>query len=125
MSTAMAKTVRQDVVWKAESESDLREGIEAAFDYRGDVTLLLRNGARVEGYLFDRRPRAALEESQVRLLPTGRREKMVFRYSDIAGIEFSGRDMAAGKRWQDWVRRYAEKKAAGEKDIRLEPERLD
>ncbi|GIU77389.1 MAG: hypothetical protein KatS3mg005_0627 [Bryobacteraceae bacterium] len=61
----------------------------------------------------------------VRLIPTGSQQKLVFRYSDIAGIEFSGRDMAAGKRWQDWVRRYAEKKAAGEKNIQLEPERLD
>ncbi|MCS7044406.1 MAG: hypothetical protein N2036_11905 [Bryobacteraceae bacterium] len=115
----------QGVVWRAESEAELREGIEAAFDYRGDVTLLLKNGARVEGYLFDRRSRASLDESQVRLIPAGSTQKLVFRYSDIAGIEFSGRDMAAGKRWQDWVRRYAEKKAAGEKDIRLEPERLD
>ncbi len=125
MSTAMAKTALQGLVWKAENEADLREGIETAFDYRGDVTLLLKNGARIEGYLFDRRSRASLEESQVRLIPTGSQQKLVFRYSDIAGIEFSGRDMAAGKRWQDWVRRYAEKKAAGEKDIRLEPERLD
>ncbi len=125
MSTAMAKAALQGLVWKAENEADLREGIEAAFDYRGDVTLLLKNGARIEGYLFDRRSRASLDESQVRLIPTGSQQKLVFRYSDIAGIEFSGRDMAAGKRWQDWVRRYTEKKAAGEKNIQLEPERLD
>lgn len=125
MNGASAKLAAQGVVWRAESEADLREGIEAAFDYRGDVTLLLKNGARVEGYLFDRRPRATLEESTVRLIPPGSTQKLVFRYSDIAGIEFSGRDMAAGRRWQDWVRRYAEKKAAGEKNIRLEPEKLD
>jgi hypothetical protein len=125
MSTASVKAGWQGLAWKAESEADLREGIEAAFDYRGDVTLLLKNGARIEGYLFDRRSRASLEESQVRLIPAGGTEKLGFRYSDIAGIEFSGRDMAAGKRWQDWVRRYAEKKAAGEKNIQLEPEKLD
>lgn len=121
----MAKTPLQGLVWKAESEGDLREGIEAAFDYRGDITLLLKSGARIEGYLFDRRPLASLEESQVRLMPAGSPQKLAFRYSEIEGIEFSGRDMAAGKRWQDWVRRYAEKKAAGEKNIQLEPERLD
>lgn len=125
MSTAMTKIPLQGLVWKAESESDLREGIEAAFDYRGDITLLLKSGARIEGYLFDRRSRASLKESQVRLMPAGSSQKLAFRYSEIAGIEFSGRDMAAGKRWQDWVRRYAEKKAAGEKNIQLEPERLD
>jgi len=125
MSTLSRQQFAQGLVWLAGNEQELREGIEAAFDYRGDVTLLLRNGARVEGYLFDRRPRASLEESQVRLIPTGSTQKLVFRYSDIAGIEFSGRDMAAGKRWEDWVRRYAEKKAAGERNIRLDPEQLD
>ncbi len=124
MNTA-ERSAAQGVVWMADSEADLREGIEAAFDYRGDVTLLLRSGARVEGYLFDRRARQSLEESVVRLVPAGGAQKLSLRYSDIAGIAFSGRDMAAGKRWQDWVRRYAEKKAAGEKDIRLEPERLE
>lgn len=121
----MARTALQGLVWKAENESDLREGMEAAFDYRGDVTLLLKSGARIEGYLFDRRSRASLEESCVRLMPPGGTQKLTFRYSEIAGIEFSGRDMAAGKRWLDWVRRYAEKKAAGEKNIQLEPEKLD
>lgn len=122
---AAAEFAAQGVVWVAESESDLREGIEAAFDYRGDVTLLLKNGSRIEGYLFDRRQRQVAEDSVVRLLPTGSAQKLAIRYSDIAGIEFSGRDMAAGKRWQDWVRRYAEKKASGERNMRLEPERLD
>ena len=125
MSILSRPQFAQGLVWRADNEQELREGIEAAFDYRGDVTLLLRNGARVEGYLFDRRSRASLEDSQVRLIPTGSTQKLVFRYSDIAGIEFSGRDMAAGKRWEDWVRRYAEKKAAGERNIRLDPEQLD
>ena len=125
MSILSRPQFAQGLVWRADNEQELREGIEAAFDYRGDVTLLLRNGARVEGYLFDRRSRASLEDSQVRLIPTGSTQKLVIRYSDIAGIEFSGRDMAAGKRWEDWVRRYAEKKAAGERNIRLDPEQLD
>ncbi|GIU75515.1 MAG: hypothetical protein KatS3mg004_2602 [Bryobacteraceae bacterium] len=125
MTGTVQRHASQGVVWRADNEADLREGIEAAFDYRGDVTLLLKDGTRVEGYLFDRRPRPSLEESLVRLIPAGRTEKLVFRYADIAGIEFSGRDMAAGRRWQDWVRRYAEKKAAGETGIRLDPERLD
>ena len=28
--------------------------IEEAFDYRGDMTVELNNGERVEGYIFDR-----------------------------------------------------------------------
>jgi hypothetical protein len=33
--------------------------------------------------------------------------------------------MAAGKSWDSWVRKYWEKKAAGEKNISLDPEPLE
>ena len=36
-------------------------------------------------------------------------------YSDIAALAFTGRDTAAGKSWEAWVKKYVEKKAAGEK----------
>ena len=35
----------------------------------------------------------------------------------IAVIFFSGRDMAAGKSWEAWLRHYWEKKAAGEQKL--------
>jgi hypothetical protein len=46
-------------------------------------------------------------------------------YSDIAALAFTGRDTAAGKSWEAWVKKYMEKKAAGETDIGLEPEALE
>jgi hypothetical protein len=46
-------------------------------------------------------------------------------YSDIAALAFTGRDAAAGKSWEAWVKKYEEKKAAGEKHIGLEPEALE
>lgn len=116
---------RQGLVWKPASEAELREGIEAAFDYRGDVTLILKDGTKVEGYLFDRREEARLESSIVRLVPAGLSGRIAVEYAEVAGIEFTGKDTAAGKRWTDWVRRYAEKKAAGETGIQLAPEKLD
>jgi hypothetical protein len=33
--------------------------------------------------------------------------------------------MAAGKSWENWVRQYWERRAAGEKNISLAPERLE
>ena len=69
MNVTAPKSASQGFIWRAENESDLREGIEAALDYRGDVTLLLKSGARIEGYLFDRRSHSGLDESQVRLIP--------------------------------------------------------
>ena len=107
------------------SESDLRAALDKAFDYRGDVTLTLRDGVAVEGYVFDRRPGATLAESVVRLIPKDRDEKLAVRYDEIARLAFTGRDTAAGKSWETWVKKYQEKKAAGEKDIGLAPEKLD
>jgi hypothetical protein len=61
----------------------------------------------------------------VRLFPKDNDEKISIPYSDIARLVFSGKDTAAGKSFETWVRKYQEKKAAGEKNIRLEPEKLD
>jgi len=107
------------------SEAELRDALEKAFDYRGDVTITRRNGERIEGYIFDRRSAATLADSVVRVIPQNSREKISIPYSDIAALAFTGRDTAAGKSWEAWVRKYWEKKAAGEKDIALEPEALE
>jgi hypothetical protein len=40
-------------------------------------------------------------------------------------LAFTGKDTAAGKSFEAWVRKYNEKKAAGEKNIGIEPEPLD
>ena len=107
------------------SEAELRDALEKAFDYRGDVTITRKDGSRVEGYIFDRRNGATLADSVVRLIPQNSAQKTSIPYSDIAALAFTGRDTAAGKSWEAWVRKYWEKKAAGEKGIALEPEKLE
>jgi len=114
----------QGRVWEAATEEELRDGLEKAFDYRGDVTVSLKDGSSVEGYIFDRRAGATLADSCVRLLTKSGGGKLSVSYADIAGISFSGRDTAAGKSWEAWLRKYWEKKAAGEKNIELTPESL-
>jgi hypothetical protein len=93
---------------------ELREALEKAFDYRGDVTITRKNGVLVEGYLYDRRAARTLEESLVRLLPKDGSPRVSIPYSDIAALVFSGRDTAAGKSWEAWVRKYWEKRTTGE-----------
>ncbi len=105
--------------------ADLQNALEKAFDYRGDITITLRNGDKVEGYIFDRRLGDTLETSFVRLLPKSSNGKIRVAYSEIAALAFSGRDTAAGKSWEAWVRKYWEKKAAGEQGIALQPEPLE
>jgi hypothetical protein len=107
------------------TEAELRGALEKAFDYRGDVTITRKDGSRVEGYVFDRRNGPTLDASVVRLIPQNSSQKISIPYSDIAALAFSGRDTAAGKSWEAWVRKYWERKAAGEKGIALEPEKLE
>jgi hypothetical protein len=108
------------------SDAEIRDALEKAFDYRGDVTLTLKDGSKVEGYLFDRRSNGAtLEVCTAWLYPKDRDAKVSVAYSEIARLEFSGKDTAHGKSFETWIRKYNEKKAAGEKDIGLHPEKLD
>jgi hypothetical protein len=107
------------------TDAEVCEALEKAFDYRGDITITRKDSTKVEGYLYDRRTGATLAESVVRIMPSDRGRRVNIAYSDIAAIAFSGRDTAAGKTFDAWVKKYWEKKAAGEKNIQIEPERLD
>jgi len=106
------------------NEEDLRSALEKAFEYRGDVTITRKDGSVIEGYIYDRRAASTLGDSLVRVLPASGAARVSVPYSDIAALAFSGRDTAAGKSWEAWVRKYWEKKAAGESPA-IEPEQLD
>ena len=106
-------------------EEELRQALEKAFDYRGDVTITRKDGSKVEGYIFDRRTGKSLADSAVRLYPKDSNQKVSIQYSEIAALAFSGRDTAAGKSWEAWVHKYWEKKAAGEKNIGVQAEALE
>ncbi len=107
------------------NEEELRGALEKAFDYRGDVTITRKDGSKVEGYVFDRRTGASLKDSMVRLYPKNSSEKIAIPYADIGALAFTGRDTAAGKSWEAWMKKYAEKKARGEQDLSLYSEPLE
>ena len=107
------------------SEEKVRAALEKAFDYRGDVTITRKDGSKVEGYIFDRRSGDTLADSVVRLIAKDSHQKIGVPYSDIAALVFSGRDMAAGKSWETWLKNYWERKAAGEENIGIQPEELE
>jgi hypothetical protein len=107
------------------TEADIRAVIEKAFDYRGDVTITRKDGSQIAGYLFDRRVGPTLAASVVRLMLATGNERPLIPYSEIAGLAFTGRDTAAGKSYEAWVKRYWEKRAKGEKNISIEPEALE
>lgn len=107
------------------TDEEIRSAFEKAFDFRGDVTITRKDGTKIEGYIFDRRTSSSLAGSVVRLFPKDSDQKVTVAYSDIAALAFTGRDTAAGKSYEAWVRKYWEKRAAGERNIANNPEPLD
>jgi hypothetical protein len=113
---------REGWVPELATEEELREALEKAFDYRGDVTLTRKDGSKIEGYIFDRASGTTLSASFVRILPKNGNGRLKIAYSDIAALAFSGRDPAAGKSWEAWVRKYWEKKEVGGGGASLHPD---
>ncbi len=108
------------------NDAEIRDALEKAFDYRGDLTITLKSGQKIEGYLFDRRIKGpSLAECFVRVMPKDGAGKVSVPYSEIAALAFTGRDTAAGKSLAAWVKKYNEKKAAGETNVGIEAEPLD
>ena len=107
------------------SDEEVRQALEKAFDYRGDVTLTLKSGERIEAYIFNRQTGSTLAASFIQYFTPAANDKRKVSYADIARLEFTGKDRAAGKHWEAWVEKYNERKAAGEKNIALVPEALD
>ena len=105
------------------NEEELRDALEKAFDYRGDITLTRKNGVVVEGYLYDRRSATSLDQALVRILPQDGSPRVSIPYSDISALNFSGRDTAAGKSWEAWIRKYWERKVSGQA-AELKPDEL-
>jgi hypothetical protein len=126
MSTPAEEKTLQGWIPSLATDAEVKAALERAFDYRGDVTLTLKDGSTVEGYLFDRRDDGpSLDDCTAWLFPKDRDEKITVRYSQIARLQFTGKDTAHGKSFETWVKKYNEKKAAGETNISLEPEKLD
>lgn len=119
------REVLQGSISQLATEDETRAALEKALSYRGDVTITLKDGKKIACYIFDRRAGKTLQDSFVRVYPQNVIEKVSIAYSDIAGLAFTGRDTAAGKGWEAWVKKYLEKKAAGETNIALAPDSLD
>jgi hypothetical protein len=122
----MTRDTLQGWIPNISNAAELRMALDRAFDFRGDVLVTLRDGQRIEGFIFDRRFEGpSLEKCFLRIMPKDRPQKVLLRYSDIIGLEFSGRDAAEGKSFELWSKKYREKKALGEKNISLDPEPLE
>jgi hypothetical protein len=124
-SSASEQPARRGTVVEATEPEVLRTAIDLALDYRGDVTITRKStGEAIEGYIFDRTEGPTPAEATVRIMPRDRDERITVRCDDIARIHFSGRDTAAGKSFETWMKKYVQKKLSGEQ-ASLESESLD
>lgn len=98
------------------------EAVERAFDYRGDVTIHTTDGRTISGYVYDRL--GNVPDPFVRVMPADSLDRLTIKIADISKLVFTGRDTAAGKSWETWVKKHAEKRARGEA-ANIEPEPLD
>jgi hypothetical protein len=90
-------------VFRPSSDEERRQAVDVAFDYRGDVTLELSSGEKIEGFIFNRDDSASPPALQLFLenQPSAR----VIRYADIVSIAFTGEDTASGKSWEMWIKK--------------------
>ncbi|MCC7192995.1 MAG: hypothetical protein IT444_09475 [Phycisphaeraceae bacterium] len=121
-SSAPSRITYEGAIPALATEAERREAMDQAFDYRGDVTIHTSEGKVIEGYIFDRR--SDVPEPYVRLIPRDSNERIHVKYQQITRLIFSGRDTAAGKSWETWLKKYHEKKAKGEA-ANIESEPLD
>jgi hypothetical protein len=123
-----AGTARQNVEgWVPElaTDGEIRSALEQAFEYRGDVTVTRKDGAKIEGYIFDRSTGDSLATSFVRVLPKDSNSRVKISYAEIAALAFTGRDAAAGKSYEAWVKKYWAKKTTGEGEASIQPDALE
>ena len=98
--------------WAPPDDADLAEVIEHAFDYRGDVTVVRRDGRLVVGYVFNRNREAS--DPFIQIFPTGEGAASTIPYAEIRTIRFTGKDAAAGTSYAVWLRQKEAAKASRE-----------
>ncbi len=90
------------------TDSDFNEGIQAAVDYRGDVTMHLKDGRVIEGFMYNS------YNSALELFPKNSPQKASIPVIEVSSIQFSGKDEAMGKSWEEYAKKKAAHQASGE-----------
>ena len=81
----------------------IEQVIAHAFHYRGNTTLVLTSGEERVAYVSNRNDSAP--EPFVQIFDEHGEGPITILYSDIRTIKFTGKDAAAGKSWEEWVKR--------------------
>ena len=96
----------QGSVLRPNTDEELCDAVDQAFDYRGDVTIELKSGESVVGYVFGRTKTDS--RADLNLFPTNKPGYITIQYGDIAAVIFSGKDTAFGQSWESWIQKKKE-----------------
>ena len=82
--------------------TELKQQVEKAYDFRGHVTLNLKNNEKFEGFVFNREYDNPLskENFYLEFYPKGSDVSKRIALTDLKSIEITGEDCAAGKEWK-------------------------
>ncbi len=77
-------------------KSDIEKQVEAAYDFRGHVTIKLSNGETLEGFVYNRQFKNPLlkEEPFIEVFPKGSDASKKLAISSIQSIELTGQNFA-------------------------------
>jgi hypothetical protein len=95
---------------------ELNEAVRLAFDYRGDVTLHLKNGSTVEGFVFNHN--ASLGTIEVFVKEGKDSIPVIVQHADVTSVAFTGADVAFGTSWDDWQAKSAKQREADAEKLR-------
>jgi hypothetical protein len=76
-----------------------QSALASTVDYRGDITVLLRDGRKLEVFSYN------FANDQLDCFLKGEPTKISFQISDIVELQISGVDTAKGKSWEDYQAR--------------------
>lgn len=93
-----------------QGELPLERVIDLAFDYRGNVTIVKRDGSETAGYVCNRN--RDVVEPFLQYFDEKGEGPFTLRYAEVRTIQFTGKDMAAGQSYEAWQRRKEQEKAA-------------
>ena len=87
----------------------LDEVVEFAFDYRGNTTIVRRDGTEIVAYVCNRD--ASSPEPYLEYVDEAGDGPFALPYAEISNIRFTGKDTAAGNSWKAWLERKEREKA--------------
>jgi hypothetical protein len=68
--------------------------IDAAFDYRGHVTVTLKDGKVIEGYIYHRNLDERFGEPCLEMFPKDKDERLVIAAQSVKSVALTGKDFA-------------------------------